>query len=498
MDDFARFINSDRYQYTESDVFLNLGWQKRQVVFDSFFRKTEDGGFAVVAGVFSLLQLIESLNKASFNEKYQFFSAIISEEKLLNFVSNLHFTGNIYAMREGELAFAGESVVVVEGDLISAKLLETPLLNALNYQMAIASKASRISRALQGKELFAFGPRRAHGFDASVLGTRAALIGGATGHSALATEYFYAANSVGTMSHSYIEAFGVGAQAELEAFMQFIKVRSVQSQSLLLLLDTYHTLNCGIKNALKAFKLCGIDDNYTGIYGIRIDSGDLAYLSKQCRKELDDAGYNKAKIMLTNSLDENSISNLIMQGACFDSVGVGDALATSRDNPAFGGVYKMVAIDGAPVLKLSNDLVKITTPARKELYRLYVEGEAQADLITMANSNDTDKINILQGNDITIRSEQNPLLSTTFRAGSYTVRPLLYPMMLNGQITNYGLEQANIEQAKKLYKQNLSSLSAEHCRLLNPHYYKVDLSADLYTLKMKLIQQINREINSEC
>jgi nicotinate phosphoribosyltransferase len=486
---FARFINSDRYQYTESDVFMQMNSQHREAVFDFFFRRTEDGGFAVVAGVESVLRLVESLNNTAPEEKYRYFKDIIEEPELLRFLCSMRFEGNIYAMREGELAFPGEPVIVVEGGLVVTKLLETPLLNALNYQMAIASKASRVSRAAGSKTVLAFGPRRAHGFDASVMGSRAALIGGCGGHSALATEYFYNEKSAGTMSHSYIQAFGIGSKAELEAFIRFIEVRRTRrANALLLLIDTYETLQIGIKNAVAAFKQCGIDDSYPGLYGVRIDSGDLAYLSKQCRLLLDEAGFKKAVIVLTNSLDEDSILNLIVQETPFDIIGVGDAIAVSRDNPCFGGVYKMVRIDGKPVIKVSNDVIKSTTPHRKEIYRIYQNGEAKADLITLAED-DANRDTLLKGGEITIVAEHNRLLTTTFAADSYTVRPLLYPMVLNGKLTEEGRALADTGRSRQFYKENLLTFSEERRRLLNPHYYKVDLSDNLYKLKMQLIKE---------
>ncbi|MCL2520847.1 MAG: nicotinate phosphoribosyltransferase [Spirochaetaceae bacterium] len=488
LDDFTRFINSDRYQYTESDVLVGLGWQNRQAAFDYFFRKSEDGGFTVVAGVESVVRLIESLNNTPASEKRAVFSQIIREEELLEALVNLTFTGNIYAMREGELAYANQPIMVVEGDLLSTKILETPLLNAMNYQMAIASKASRVSRAAAPRQVLAFGPRRAHGFDGAALGAKAALIGGCAGHSALATEYLYNEPSVGTMSHSYIQAFGVGSKAEYAAFKAFIEVRKKRHNSLLLLIDTYDSLAIGLPNAIKAFQDNGISNDYIGGFGIRIDSGDLAYQSKRARAKLDEAGLTKAKIVLTNGLDEYSISNLILQGACFDSVGVGDAIAVSRDNPCFGGVYKLVSIDGQAVIKVSGDRAKTLTPARKELYRIYQNGEARADLITLQS--DSDKEKLLAAADITITAEQDRLSKTYFEAGSYTVRPLLVPMVLNGRLTEEGKLLSDVGRSRSYYQQNLATFSAEHKRLSKPHLYKVNLSEELYNLKYNLIKEI--------
>ena len=260
--------------------------------------------------------------------------------------------------------------------------------------MAIATKASRVTRAAAPIGVSAFGSRRAHGFDSAVSGTKATVIGGCTSHSNLVAEYKYGVPSVGTMAHSYIQTFGVGREAEKRAFDSFIKKyrRERKANSLILLIDTYNTLKIGIKNAIKSFKDNGIDDSYEGIYGVRIDSGDLAYLSKKCRAELDNAGFKKAKIFLTNSLNEDLIKSLKQQNACVDIFGVGDAIAVSKSYPCFGGVYKIVEIDKEPVIKLSEDAIKISNPGFKEVYRIYDQkGLAYVDIITLARETDRKK-----------------------------------------------------------------------------------------------------------
>ena len=317
--EFARVINSDRYQYTESDIFLMESMQNKIAVFDMFFRKTEDGGFAVVSGIQEVIHLIEVLNTTSEEEKRKYFSKILEEEHLIDFLSKMKFTGDLYAIQDGEIVYPNEPVITIKAPLIEAKILETPILNIMNMNMAIATKASMVTRAADPIKVLAFGSRRAHGFDSAVEGNKAAIIGGCYGHSNLVTEYKYGIPSNGTMSHSYIQAFGVGAEAEKEAFVTFIKHRRQRkNNSLILLVDTYDTINIGIENAIKAFKECGIDDNYEGAYGVRLDSGDLAYQSKKCRKRFDEEGFTKAKITLTNSLDEKLIRSLREQGACVD------------------------------------------------------------------------------------------------------------------------------------------------------------------------------------
>ncbi|NIZ19418.1 nicotinate phosphoribosyltransferase [Entomospira culicis] len=493
--DFARFINSDRYQYTESEVYLANQMHQQASIFNYFFRKTEDSNFAVVVGTESALSLVNMINHTKKDVKAGYFQKLGLSADLQEYLMEAQFNGDIYAMREGELSFAGEPVLTLLGDLVLAKIIETPLLNSFNYQMTIASKASRITRSAGEIPVLAFGPRRAHGFDASVLGTKAALIGGCAMHSAMATEYFYGAPSIGSMSHSYIQSFGVGKEAEYLAFKTFAnQMQRVGAPSIYFLIDTYDTLKSGLMNAIKIFQEIAIEHNEKLTYGIRLDSGDLAYFSKMCRKELDLAGLHRAKILLTNSLNEHLISELKQQGAPFDLIGVGDSIATSKDNPCFGGVYKLVEMEGKPVIKLSNDSIKISTPYHKDVYRIYQQGEAKADLITMANG-DSDRDLLLAGKEITIISEEDRLKATTFLAGSYEVERLTQPMMINGELTELGRQQSNLTASRAYYQQRLTTFSSERKRLVNPHHYKVNLSTPLYEEKYRLIRELNEEIH---
>jgi nicotinate phosphoribosyltransferase len=494
--EFARVINSDRYQYTESDIFLMENMEEKEAIFDVFFRKTEDGGFAVVAGVQEVINLIEILNNTSEDEKRMYFSQILEEQHLVDYLSKMKFTGSIYAMRDGEIAYPNEPIITVKAPLIQAKILETPILNIINMQMAIATKASRVTRAAYPVPVSSFGSRRAHGFDSAVAGNKAAIIGGCVNHSNLATEYKYGLPSVGTMAHSYIQTFGVGSQAERIAFETFIKHRqNREKNSLILLIDTYNTLGIGIKNAIEAFKNCGIDDSYEGMYGIRIDSGDLAYLSKRCRAMLDEAGFKKAKIVLTNSLNEELIRSLREQGVCADSYGVGDEIAVSKSNPCFGGVYKIVQIDDNPVIKLSEDVVKISNPGFKEVYRVYdSNGLAYADLITLVK-NDRDRELLVQGKTLTIRDEKYDFKFSELKEGNYSVKKLTRDYIVNGEIIMSEYERLfDVISSQKYYLESLEKVSAERKRLENPHNYKVDLSSDLIELKYNLIKSIKAEI----
>ena len=490
--EFARVINSDRYQYTESDIFLMENMQNKIAVFDMFFRKTEDGGFAVVAGIQEVIHLIEVLNNTSEEEKRKYFSKILEEEHLIDFLSKMKFTGDLFAIQDGEIVYPNEPIITIKAPLIQAKILETPILNIINMNMAIATKASMITRVADPVKVLAFGSRRAHGFDSAVEGNKAAIIGGCYGHSNLMTEYKYGVPSNGTMSHSYIQAFGVGVEAEKEAFVTFIKHRRERkNNSLILLIDTYDAIHIGIENAIKAFKECGIDDNYQGNYGIRLDSGDLAYQSKKCRKRLDEEGLTKAKITLTNSLDEKLIRSLREQGAYVDMYGVGDAIAVSKSYPCFGGVYKIVELDEEPLIKISGDVIKISNPGFKEVYRIYDnEGLAYADLITLVK-NDEDKKKLLKNDALTIRDEKYEFKSSILKKNEYTHIKLTKQYIKNGQIDKVLFEELlDILKSQKHYLDALARVSPERKRLENPHSYKVDLSSDLIKLKYGLINKV--------
>lgn len=491
--DFAKVINSDRYQYTESDVFLKSQMEGKIGIFDMYFRKTEDGGLAVVSGVAEVIELIEILNNTSEEEKRRYYQPLIQEKELLEYLIKLKFTGEIYGMRDGEIAYPNEPILTIKAPIIQAKILETPILNIMNMQMAIATKASMVTRAANKVPVLSFGSRRAHGLTSAVDGNKAAYIGGCLTHSNLATEYKYGIKSVGTMAHSYIQTFGVGRDAEFEAFDKFIKHRMGEKNPLILLIDTYDTQRIGIKNAIKAFKENNIDDNYQGKYGIRIDSGDLAYLSKKCRKELLAAGLKKAEIVLTNGLDEKLIKALREQNAEVDAYGVGDAIAVSKSNPCFGGVYKIVEVDGVSVIKLSEDVIKISNPGFKEVYRIYDNnGVAYADLITLMDE-DLDKEALLKGRELELIDENHRFKKVVLKAGSYTYKKLTKTYVSKGKLTKETIELKDVEKGRRYYLDELEKISEERKRLENPHTYKVDLSRDLIKLKYNLIDQISEE-----
>ena len=495
VNDFLRVMNSDRYQYTESNVFIEEKMEDRIATFDMFFRKAEGDGFAVVAGISDVLELIDIINNTDEKTKREYLSRVIHEEDLVEYLSTMKFTGSVSGLRDGEIAYPNEPVLTVTAPLIQAKILETPILNILNHQMAVATKTSRVTRAAKDVPVSAFGSRRAHGFDSAVRGSKASYIAGCDSHSNLVTEYLYGIKSIGTMAHSYVQSFGVGEKAEYIAFDKFIKHNKEERHTLILLIDTYNTLEMGLKNAIKAFKANGIDDTYKGSYGIRLDSGDLAYLSKKCRIALDEAGLTKAKIALTNSLDEYLIRSLLDQGVKADLFGVGDSIAVSKDRPCFGGVYKIVEIDGERLIKLSNDIVKISNPGKKEIYRLFENEKAIADLVVLKEKDsDTDKI--LMKKELVIVDENNRFNSYKFKENAYDFEKITKDFIIDGKRTDEYDELTDIKKSKAHYENRLTQLLKGHKRLDNPHTYMVDLSMDLYHLKSSLIKKIKSQMQN--
>lgn len=477
---------SDKYQYTMGKSFYEEGMKDKRAVFNLFYRQAPDrNNWAVVSGIAEAVEMIRGLGsrKADFFEK---FLPGPSYAEFRTYLADMHFTGNVYAMREGEIAFPKEPVMIVEAPLIEAQVLETPLLCILNHQMAIATKASRVTRSTD-KPVSEFGSRRAHGPWAATYGAKAAYIGGCANTSNILTADLFGISATGTMAHSYVTSFGNTIRGELEAFKAYIRTHT--GEPLILLIDTYDTLHCGLRNAMTAFRECGIDDSYPAGYGIRLDSGDLAYLSRNCRDSLDKAGFRKCKIFATNSLDEYLITELERQEAQIDAYGVGDAIATSKHNPCFGNVYKLVQIDGEPVLKRSEDKAKLINPGFQITYRILQNGTFKADITCLRGDRMSRAIENRE--KITIQAEFDETRTKTYAAGSYEWKALQVPVMKNGQ-TVY--RDDTLEEKRNYYLDNLGRLNETERRIINPHYYKVDISDDLYDLKMKLVNNLIREI----
>lgn len=479
---------SDKYQYTMGKTFFDESMQNRRAIFNLFYRQAPDNNnWAVVSGVSEVIEMIKGVG----NKPSSFFEQFIPGDENLEYcqyLANMKFRGNVYAMREGEIAFPGQPIIIVDAPLIEAQILETPMLSIMNHQMAVATKASRVTRSTS-KPVSEFGSRRAHGPWAATYGAKAAYIGGCAGSSNILTSHLFGTPASGTMAHSYITSFGCSVKAEKEAFDKYIK--SHFGEALILLVDTYDTLKCGIKNAIRSFIDNGIDDTYPEFYGIRLDSGDLTYLSVECRKMLDRAGLTKCKIFATNALDEYIISDLERQNAAIDAYGVGDAIATSKHNPCFGNVYKLVQIDDEPVLKRSEDKSKIINPGFQITYRIIRDGLFRGDVTCLRN----DKLSrrIEAGKEIELRSETDDTKVTRFEKDSYISRVLQEMIIENGEECG---KRSDVSNSRNYYLANLNSLSIAEKRIINPHYYKVDISDDLYDLKIKIINSLIKEIRN--
>lgn len=483
---------SDKYQYTMGKSFYDTGRQKEIAVFNMFYRVApENNNWAVCSGTEEVIECILNLGKSEpdFYEKF-----LPGEEysEFREFLSTMKFTGNVYAMREGEIVFPNQPIITVEAPLIEAQVLETPILCIMNHQMAVATKASRVCRSTN-RPVSEFGSRRAHGPWAATYGAKAAIIAGCASSSNILSSVMSGVPSSGTMAHSFVTSYGNSVEGEYRAFVDYIKTH--QGENLILLIDTYDTLKCGILNAIRAFRDCGISNDYPYGYGIRLDSGDLAYLSQKVRRILDRHDMGGCKIFATNSLDEYLISDLERQGACIDSYGVGDAIATSKAAPCFGNVYKLVQIDGEPVLKRSEDTIKLINPGFQITYRITKKdpdlGEIyKADVTCLRGDSISRKIE--NGEEFTIFAEDDRFKHKTFEAGSYTWRALQFPVITNGRKTSI---DHTLMEKKAFYNDTLSHFSPSERRLINPHYYKVDISEDLYEKKIGILAELNRQIS---
>ena len=487
---------SDKYQYTMGKSYLDCGKQEEIAIFNLFYRKApENNNWAVVSGTEEVIEMVLKLG----TEPEEFYEKFLPGEEYREFrkyLSTMRFTGDVYAMREGEIVFPNQPVITVVGPLVQAQVLETPMLCIMNHQMAVATKASRVCRSTD-RPVSEFGSRRAHGPWAAVYGGKAAQIAGCASSSNILTGAFNNVPSTGTMAHSFITSYGSTVEGEHKAFTDYL--RTHMGENLILLIDTYDTLRCGVKNAIRAFKEMGIDDNYAPGYGVRLDSGDLAFLSQEVRYLLDEHGLKKCKIFATNGLDEYLITDLERQGAKIDCYGVGDAIATSKAAPCFGNVYKLVQIGDEPVLKRSEDKIKLINPGFQITWRISAQDSVKGNKIdgyvfkadvTCLRGDSMDTA-IQNGDTITVRDEYDSYKYKTFEEGSYEARPLQVQVIKSGVRV---APQHTLEQKKAFYKDNLHHFSPAERRLINPHYYKVDISDDLYDTKMRIIGKLVKEI----
>lgn len=464
---------SDFYEFTMANGYYENGMKETTAVFDAFYRKNPDGGgYAIFAGLNDIISYIKNLSFSDEDIEY-FKSQGDLSEGFLEYLRNFKFTGDVYAFPEGSVMFPGEPIVTVKAPIIECSILETYLLLSMNFNSLIATKTNRIVRSAGDRLVMEFGARRAQGADASITGARAAYISGApiTSNTYSAKKYGFKAS--GTMAHSWIQAF----DSEYEAFKTYAKM---YPDNCILLIDTYDTLESGLVNAMKVFKEELLPKGLTG--GVRIDSGDLAYLSKEVRKRLDENGFEDFKIVASNSLDEFKIESLLSQGAKIDSFGIGERLITAKSDPVFGGVYKLVAIEKEGELeakiKVSENVEKITTPGFKKVYRLYDEetGKAEADYIALRDEeiDDSEPLVIF-----------DPLFTWKMKKmKNYKAREMQVKIFEKGELV---YEEPSLDEIAAYRKEEVESLWDEVKRYDTPHNYYVDLSQKLWNLKQKLI-----------
>lgn len=467
-------LMTDLYELTMMQGYFRNKDRNETVIFDAFYRNNPmDSGYSICAGLEQVIDYINNLHFEDDDIAYLRSLGIFGED-FLDYLRDFHFSGDIYAIPEGSIMFPREPMIKVIAPIMEAQLVETAILNIINHQSLIATKTSRVCFAARGDGIMEFGLRRAQGPDAGNYGARAAVVGGCCGTSNVLTGQLFNIPILGTHAHSWVMSF----PTELDAFRAYA---DIFPGNCLLLVDTYDTLRSGVPNAITVFN--ELRSRGYEPAGIRLDSGDLAYLTKKARKMLDEAGFENAKICVSGDLDETLINSLKMQGACINTWGVGTKLITSDDKPALGGVYKMSAeiIDGVvyPKIKLSENAVKITNPGIKTVYRLYDKDHmAIADLIALRDEKfDTTK-------PLTIYHPEQTYKRMTLT--DYTMRELLVPIFIDGkQVYNC----PTIQQIQAYAKQELDTLWEESKRLMNPQVYKVDYSDGLYDLRQKLIRE---------
>ena len=471
---------TDFYELTMMRGYLKAGMADRIAVFDLFYRRNPSGnGYAIAAGLEQAVEYIRDLHFSDEDLSYLSQTGYF-DRAFLDALAAFRFTGDIYAVPEGTAVFPQEPLVKVKAPLFQAQLLETALLTIINHQSLIATKAARVCQAAQGEAVLEFGLRRAQGADAGVYGARAAFIGGCAATSNVLAGRMFDIPVRGTHAHSWVMSF----DNELDAFRAYAKAFP---QACILLVDTYDTVKSGVPNAITVFAEMRAAGIPLSNYGIRLDSGDLAYLSKRSRNMLDEAGFGDAIISASSDLDENLIAQLKIQGAKITLWGVGTNLITSQDWPAFGGVYKLAAEmddDGVfiPKIKLSENPEKVTNPGDKIIYRLYdgQNGKFKADLITLAGERPD------PSEDLTVFDPLATWKSMTLKAGSYSVRALLAPVFINGECV---YDMPCVKDIQAYCRTELDSLWDEHKRLSNPQIAYVDLSRRLYDLKQEMIMK---------
>lgn len=464
----------DFYELTMANGYFNKGVQNRIAYFDMYFRRVPDGGgYCIMAGVEQLIQYLSNLKFTPSDIDYLRSKNIFSEE-FLEYLADFDFCCDVWAIPEGNPVFPNEPLVVVRGPVVQAQFIETMILLTINHQTLIATKANRICRAAEGKTVMEFGSRRAQGYDGAIYGARASIIGGCDSTACTIADKYFNVPAVGTMAHSWVQLF----DTEYEAFKAWAET---YPDNCSLLIDTYNVLKSGLPNAIKVFdevlKPLGKRPK-----GIRIDSGDITYLTKKCRKALDEAGYSDCKIIVSNSLDEHIIRDVLNQGASIDAFGVGERLITAKSEPVFGGVYKLVAVEKEdviiPKIKISENNEKITNPGFKKIYRLFDKDSniAIADVLALSDEviDDSKEYEIFDPIHTWKRK----------KVTNFYVKDLLVKIFDKGNLI---YTSPSVLEIKEFAKVETNKLWPEILRFENPHTYYVDLSTKLWSLKQKLL-----------
>lgn len=469
----------DFYELTMANGYYECGMKDDIAYFDMFFRTIPDnGGYALMMGTEQLIEYIKNLRFDDEDIKYLASKKIFSED-FLSYLKNMKFSCDVWAVEEGTPIFPGEPIVTVRGPATQAQFVETMVLLTVNHQSLIGTKANRIVRAAQGRAVMEFGSRRAHGYHSAIYGARAAYIAGCVGTACTITDKLFGIPALGTMAHSWVQMF----DSELDAFKAYAECYPGDCT---LLIDTYNVLKSGLPNAIKVFDEVVVPKGFRP-KGVRIDSGDVTYLSKKMRKTLDEAGYPDCKIVVSNSLDEYIIRDTIMQGACVDSFGVGERLITASSAPVFGGVYKLVAVEKngkiVPKIKISENSAKITTPGFKKVYRLFSNetGKAIADVVALHEEQ------IDESKPYTLFDPVDTWKKKTVT--DYTAKEILKPIFKNGECV---YESRPIKEIRDYCAEQVDALWEEVLRFENPHKYYVDLSEKLWNVKHQLLEDYSK------
>ena len=473
-------LHTDLYEINMMYTYFKKGISERNAVFEAYYRQEPFGnGYSVYAGLEHVIMYLKNLKFKESDLKY-LKEEVGYDDDFIDYLRHLKMKLTVRSMPEGEIVFANEPLLQVEGPLAQCQLVETAILNIINYQTLLATKAARVKLAVQGDGVMEFGTRRAQETDAALWGTRAAYIGGFDSTSNVRAGKLFGIPISGTHAHSLVEAFG----DEYEAFKAYAETH----KDCVFLVDTYDTVRSGVPNAIRVADEMGERINFQGV---RIDSGDMAYISKQVRRELDNAGYTKAKIYASNDLDETTITSLKMQGAKIDVWGIGTKYITAYDQPALGAVYKLVSIEDdqhhmRDTLKISSNVEKVSTPGKKQVWRISANTEKKNEGDWIA------RVGVDPRNFDSLYMFHPQYSYINKVVTNYTAEPLLKDIFVDGKLT---YQQPKLIDIKKFCAANLDGLWEEYKRSLNPQEYPVDLSQDLYDSKMNIIQDIRNNIN---